>query len=189
LLASSLAWSADTIKISKSIESLDGRPYFQSHEDWLGLPLNFAPIEEVRKELEKKIGRTLNSKGEAHVTVITSPEWRTLGQYLKMDVLDGLVVKEKMMGAKIKVKCLKKITATVNGKVEESWFVSLEAPELKEYRNEVWRRYVAAGGLPEDFDWKRWHPHITVGFTAKEVHDEDKVTKEKSRCEIDLVAN
>ena len=179
-------WAVDSISISNKIETVEGRPYFQSHDEWVGLPLAFAPVEQVRKDLEKMIGKTLQHRGEAHVTVITPPEWRTLSQYIKMDVLDKLVVKEKMMSVKLKVKCLKKVTATIKGKTEESWFIAVDAPELKEYRNQAWRLYVGAGGLPEDFNWKRWSPHITVGYTSQDLHDEDKVSKEKADCVIPL---
>ncbi len=169
-----------------AIESLDKRPHFKPHPDWVGVPLPFAPIEQLRLELEKQLGKKLQHRGEAHVTVITPPEWRVIGQVLKMSTLDRMVAETSANKAKISVKCLKKVSAQLAGRTEESWFIAVDAPELRDLRHRIWRRFLANGGSPDDFQWKRWAPHITLGFTARDLHDEDRVNKEKMACAFEL---
>ncbi len=172
----------------KGLESLEKRPYFKPESDWVGIPMPYGPVEKIREELEKRIGKKLQHRGEAHITVITPPEFRILSQTLKMNTIDKIVAKEGSMKAPIKVLCLKKVTAVLGEKTEESWFISVESAELREFRNQVWRRFVANGGIPEDFAWKRWAPHITVGFTSRDLHDEDRISKEKAECTYELKA-
>jgi hypothetical protein len=189
LVLSLSSFAAETIVADiKELESLETRPYFKPEPDWVGIPMPYAPVEKIRTELEKRIGKKLQHRGEAHITVITPPEFRVLSQTLKMNTIDKIVAKEGSMKAPIKALCLKKVTAVLGGKTEESWFISVESAELREFRNQVWRRFVANGGLPEDFAWKRWAPHITLGFTSRDLHDEDRISKEKAECAFELKA-
>lgn len=178
-----------SIPLSKEIEVVDKRPYFLSHPDWVAVPLPFAPIDQLRQNLEKSINIKLQHRGEAHITILTPPEWGILSQVLKMEDVEKLVLKERLMNSKFKVKCLKKVTATIKGRSEDSWFLAIDAVGLKDFRQEVWRLYVARGGTADDFKWQRWAPHINVGFTARDLHDEDQINKEKVGClmEINLI--
>lgn len=175
-----------TIPLSKEIVAVDKRPDFVSHADWVAVPLQFASIDQLRQNLEKIIKAKLQNRGEAHITIITPPEWSILSQVLKMEDLERLALKERLMKNTFKVKCLKKVTASIKGRGEDSWFVALKSPGMKDFRQEVWRLYVARGGSPEDFKWQRWAPHITVGFTARDLHDEDQINKEKVGCAMEI---
>jgi len=186
---SGVCFAADTITADiASIESLEKRPYFKPRPDWVGIPMPYGPIEKIREELEKRIGKKLQHQDEAHITVITPSEMRILSQTIKMNTVEKIVVKESAMKAPVKVLCLKKITAVLGNKSEESWSVSIESSELREFRNQVWRRFVANGGIPSDFQWKRWSPHITLGYTSSALHDEDRLSKEKTECSYMLKA-
>ena len=189
LIFSLISFAAETLTVNiKELESLDKRPDFKLEADWVGIPMPYAPVEKIREELEKRIGKKLHHRGEAHITVITPPEFRILSQTLKMNWIEKIVAKEGSMKAPIKVLCLKKITAVLGNKTEESWFISVESAELREFRSQVWRRFVANGGIPGDFAWKRWAPHITVGFTSRDLHDEDRISKDKADCTYELKA-
>lgn len=54
---------------------------FVEHKDhssmgsWLGVNLSYGPFDQLRKSVEKTIKYKLNSRGEAHITVITPPEF------------------------------------------------------------------------------------------------------------------
>jgi hypothetical protein len=189
LIFSLTSFAAETITTDmKALESLEKRPQFKSQADWVGIPMPHGPVEKIREELEKRIGKKLQHKGEAHITVITPAEIRILSQTIKMNTVEKIVVKESAMRASIKVLCLKKVTAVLSNKSEDSWFISATSPELLEFRKQVWRRFVTKGGIPEDFQWKRWSSHITVGFTSQELHDEDRISKEKAECSFELKA-
>lgn len=182
-LATGTSFAAETITSDiATIESLEKRPYFKPRSDWVGIPMPYGPVEKLRAELEKRIGKKLQHKGEAHITVITPSEMRILSQTLKVNTVEKIVVKESAMKAKVKVLCLKKVSTVLGSKSEESWLISMESDELREFRNQVWRRFVANGGMPDDFQWKRWSPHITLGYTSAELHDEDRLSKAKTEC-------
>lgn len=187
LLGASFARAADVpLVIAKSVEAVASRPAFVSHDDWFAVALDFTPVEKLRSELEKRIGKTLLHRGEAHLTLVTPPEWSILSQVLRMKDVEALAEKKKVHQQPFRVRCVKKVSATLAGAVEESWFVAVSAPELLEFRKDIWRLYMAKGGPSEDFKWRRWVPHITLGFTKRDLYDEDLVNKERADCAFAL---
>lgn len=170
------------VVLDKAVEAIASRPAFISHEDWFAIPLVFAPVAKLRAELEKRTGKTLLHRGEAHLTLITPPEWAILSQVLRMKDVEALAAKKKVQERPFTVRCVKKVTATLAGATEESWFIAVSAPELLDFRKDVWRLYMVKGGPSDDFNWRRWAPHITVGFTKRDLYDEDLINKEKADC-------
>jgi len=182
VLAVATSTVPEVLTLHPEVVSLEKRQAFISHPDWLALPLAFGPLEKLRKDLEKKIGKPLQHQGEAHITIITPPEFSTLSSVFKMQEIEELMTKYKALRSPVELECVKKVTATVNKLTEESWFVAVRSKGLLEFRQEVWRNFVARGGDPESFRWQRWSPHITIGFTSRDLHDEDRVSKTDAPC-------
>lgn len=186
-LGASVARATDVpLALAKSVEAVASRPAFVSHDDWFAVALDFAPLEKLRGQLEKRIGKPLLHRGEAHLTLVTPPEWGILSQVLRMKDVEALATKKKVHERPFTVRCVKKVSAKFAGATEESWFVAVSAPELLEFRKDLWRLYMAKGGSSEDFKWRRWVPHITLGFTKRDLYDEDLVNKEKADCAFAL---
>lgn len=189
LLFSLSIGAVETLRVDlKALEAIDQRPYFKPAPDMVTIPLPVAPLQQIRGALEAKLGRKLLPKDTAFITVVSPAEFRVIGQTLKMNTLDKIVAKEGSMKAAIKALCVKKMTTSLGGKTEESWYVDVESPQLLELRQSIWRRFLVNGGLTGEFLWKRWSPHITVGFTSADSHDEDRVIKDKSECVYRLEA-
>ncbi|MBY0517894.1 MAG: hypothetical protein K2P81_13375 [Bacteriovoracaceae bacterium] len=173
----------------ESPADLKNRLPYISQAKRVEIPLKQAPVEMIRVELEKLIGESLNHEAEAVIPLITHEEWRMLSSVLKMSDLDLIVEKEKMMTKKIDLRCIKKITTEVKDKKEVSWFLSFSSPELVKVRKQIWRKFIMNGGLAEDFQPTRWSPNVTLGFNSAVFSDEDKMSKDKIDCEIELKSN
>jgi hypothetical protein len=181
--------AAEVLKVDlNALESVEQRPYFKPSTDSVVVPLPLAPLRQIQSALEEKIGRKLLSHDSAFITVISRAEFRVVGLTLKMDTLDKIVAKEGSIKAPVKSLCLKKVTTSLAGKTEESWYIDTESEKLLELRQHIWRRFLANGGQTGEFLWKRWAPHITVGFTSADSHDEDRIIKDKSDCIYQLTA-
>ncbi len=144
------------------------------HEDWVGVEMKAGSVEELRKGLEKDLGRPLAPVSRARLTVVTPSEWAILRSVLKMQDLDQLARAKRLQEQGFTPGCLKK-----SG---DGYFVAVEAPEMRAFRRDVWRLYVSRGGTGEDFEWRRWHPHVPVAKVPQGTLDEDYVYKEKTPC-------
>lgn len=184
LLFAFAAWSATEapLTLSGDIVAMPKRPYYMPHEDWIGVALPVAPIEHLRQQLEKRLGRKLEHRNEAHLTVISQAEWRVLKQRMKMDDADKYVAKFGLQTMPIKMVCVKKVTMKMGKRSEKGWYISAKVPEMNQFRRELWRLFVARGGDPDEFEWERWKPHVAIGFTAKEFFDEDQVNRDDEPC-------
>lgn len=74
------AVEAQPFKISADIHRTDSTPFIPHTESkpygsYLAMNLPFEPIEALRKELERRESVSLAHRGEAHITVITPPEF------------------------------------------------------------------------------------------------------------------
>src|SRR5690606_33375030 len=74
--------------------------------EWLGQELKFEPYNELRQQLEKKLGRSLKSRGEAHVTLITPPEMKILREKIGHQSILDLAKTHKAATADFEVLCL-----------------------------------------------------------------------------------
>jgi hypothetical protein len=51
---------------------------FLENKSHLAMNIPYIPVESLRKEVEKRLGSDLKNRGEAHITVITPPEYERL---------------------------------------------------------------------------------------------------------------
>lgn len=149
---------------------------------WLGQNLEYGPYEELRILLEKKLGTPLKNRGEAHITVISPPEMRVLlqapappgGDKLTATGIAELAKSKKLGGTDFDVICL----GRGQKEKQRTYFVVVRAPEWIEFRKDLARR----AGLPKDFRATTYYPHITLGFTDKDLHLQDGVIKDETSC-------
>ncbi|MEZ4742924.1 MAG: hypothetical protein R3B45_10835 [Bdellovibrionota bacterium] len=65
----------------------------------------------------------------------------------------------------------KKVPA--RSKVDETFFVITESNNLIEIRKSIYKRYISNGGNPKYWNPKEFYPHITIGFSHKDIHYPD----------------
>lgn len=188
LLFAGLCWGEDTtsttLLLDKDWADSNFRPYFYSHDEYYAIPLPHAPVAFLRNELNKRYKIDLLSTGEAHLTVLSPSDWRILGQRVTMPEVEQLALKQRAHVAKIETLCLGQVVSEVKGKKNTTWVLKVDSPELRQFRRYIWRIYVTKNGSGEDFDWESWNPSVTVGYTDKQLYDEDLTARETFECLI-----
>lgn len=159
LLLSSLAFA--------SVEGL-------SRESFVPLNLNFDkrsyaavdfPYREFRALLsvaDQMAGQELKTRGEAHLTVLTPQEYQRLGTQMRDLLIQELKQIDWTKDA-VEAQCIARGTAMIAGHMESTYFVVVSAPKVDRIR----RKY----GLTT------YYPHVTLGFTSRDLHFEDGVIK------------
>ncbi|MNT88586.1 hypothetical protein D3C72_2291690 [compost metagenome] len=58
----------------------------------------------------------------------------------------------------------------------------MESHELLEMREAVQKLFIAKGGNSSEFLPGKYYPHITLGYSVKDLHYEDGVVKDLRSC-------
>jgi hypothetical protein len=158
-----------------------------SFDNALALNLPYAPILNVRGQLERALGlrldylRAWNPAGEAHVTVVTPPEFaNVLSRHLSMAEIEGVARAQNIQLADVEVLGLGSGRKLIEGRSEETFFVIVDSMKLRRIRTEVWKLFVRKGGDPADWDPTWFFPHVTIGYTLRDLHEPDVIKNLRS---------
>ncbi len=160
---------------------------FVSHSDWLGMNLDPQPVEQLRQQLESIGQNTLKSRGESHITIITPPEFSQLKAKISRQDLDLHAQKMDLQKIQWKPLCVAQAVNPLNSKMI-TYYIVVEAPGLLELRKELHLQFVKNGGNPKAFNFNNFHPHITIGFTERDLFESDGIIKDTRHCRFDLTA-
>lgn len=194
LILSSFALAASQkIYISEQVYKNSKLP-FQSHhgagafDSYLVMDVNYPSVADVYKQLLAAIkGVPLTNRGEAHITVITPVEFsEILKSKLSMQEIDNIAKKNKIQDANFEVVCVGKGSLEVNSKIEDTYFIIVRSADLLKIREEIQKLFIKKGGQKDDFRPQYFYPHITLGFTLRDLHVDDGVIKDESSCVYDL---
>ena len=191
--------------LTVSAAGFDGRSVlFIPQKNYVAMPLPFAPFSDLhrhliaRVETEQGLNSKLISRGEAHVTVLTPPEFDQLKSLISIDEINSIANALDIQNSKITPVCLGRGDAVVEGKHEQTYYVVVEAPKLLEIRRTIAETFVKRGGSLDisaasspasshaAFDAENFYPHVTVGFTKRDLFDQDGVIKSKKSCVYSL---
>ncbi len=152
-------------------------------KSYLALNVNFVPVKELRQRLETEIANELKSRPEAHITVITPMEYdKVLAKKIKMREINALADKLKIQDSSFKPICIGKGSAQSNGDTADTYFVVVSTDALFHLRAEVQKLFISKGGLAADFNPENFYPHITLGFTQRDLHFDDGIVKDERSC-------
>lgn len=174
--------------LSRGIFETKSIPYLPhrgtgAFDSYVTIELPYAPAKALRESVEKQTGVTLKNRGEAHITVITPPEYfETLRQYLMIEELDRMAISVSLQSARFMPVCLGRASATLNDNRESTYYVVLHAPEIVRFRLSVFKSFIKRGGDGSRFDPFAFYPHITLGFTSRDLHETDGVKKGHNSC-------
>lgn len=178
--------SAESLQISRSVTDPVA---FISHQGteagyWLGENVNYAPVANLLSQLKQRLpSETLNSRSDAHITVITPPEYLTLKPYLSQTDIDQIAQQQHIQQSTFNIECLGRGQAVTDyGTILNTYFLVVKSPALINLRKKIFDQYVAHGGMPSRFDPEHYTPHITVGFTQRDLFEQDGVYKQKNAC-------
>ncbi|MCB9254818.1 MAG: hypothetical protein H6617_09065 [Bdellovibrionaceae bacterium] len=146
----------------------------------LALNVPYPPIRQLRSKIEEALGLPLdhfkgwNREGEAHVTVITPPEYANiLKPILSMDDIHELAKALSIQQSDLKILGIGSGKKRIGENEESTFFLLVDSYKLRKLRLQIWRRYVKKGGKPQDWDPTWFFPHVTIGFTKTDLHEPD----------------
>jgi hypothetical protein len=151
---------------------------FVSHNDWVGMQLAPEPFFEIRERLEKTEG-PLKNRGEAHVTILTPPEFKSFGDKLSINEIEA-GISDDVQAARWTSICLGQGNLTSDPKLK-TFFIVIDSPDLVAIRHKI-KIMANLKNTGRDFNPEAYTPHITVGFTERDLHLQDGVIKDRSAC-------
>lgn len=168
---------------------------FISHVDstdgyWLGRNVNYLAVKAIYQQLQKRLpALQLKTRGDAHITVITPPEYKNiLKPYLTPKEIDQIAKQMNIQASEFTPVCLGRgQKLETNGKAMQTYFIVVKSLALLKLRQKIYEEYVAKGGVPSRFDPQHFTPHITVGFTNRDLFESDGVYKQANACISKLV--
>lgn len=149
---------------------------------YVDVKVPYEPIAQLKKEIEAREGVTLQSRGEAHITVITPPEMSVLRTRLSLEQINGTIEKSRVQSIPIQLQCLGRGQLKQGDRRLATYYLLVQAPGLLQVREKLRQLFSAAGGERQAFSVERFRPHITVGFTERDLHSEDGVIKDSRSC-------
>lgn len=149
---------------------------------YVDMKVPYEPIAQLKKEVEAREGVVLQSRGEAHITVITPPEMTVLRTRLSLEQINGTIEKSRIQSIPIQLQCLGRGLLKQGDRKLATYFIVVQAPGLLQLRERLRQQFIAAGGEKQAFSVERFRPHITVGFTDRDLHSEDGVIKDSRSC-------
>jgi hypothetical protein len=179
-------------KLSKSIFNNSTLPFI-SHQgsgpfdSYLTMEIQFEPVAELFRQLLVLKRMPLTSRGESHITVITPVEFNeVLKAKLSMNEINVIAKKANVQSATFETVCVGKRSLEIDKKLEQTFYVIVRSNDLVKIRDEVQKLFIKKGGDAGLFKPKQFYPHITLGFTKRDLHESDGVTKDERSCFGDL---
>ncbi len=154
---------------------------FISHPDYLAVAVPTAPAQALLGDLDRALGAKLKSRGEAHITVLTPPEVSVLAKKLPMRSIEALADAQKLQQSAWTPMCLGVSVARSN-RALQTYYVVVKSDALFAFRRELHARFVAAGGAAAAFDPADYRPHVTLGFTQRDLFEADGAQKTPASC-------
>lgn len=152
-------------------------------DTYLTMEVPYTPVKSLYKELSNRSNLPLITRGEAHITVITPPEYYgELKAYITMDEIDQIAKEMNIQKSQFNVKCLGSGALAIDGKEEKTFYIVVESQDLLNIRQRILDTIQARGGSPVLFKPERFFPHITVGFTKRDLHESDGIFKDVRTC-------
>lgn len=149
---------------------------------YLAMNVDFSSLGDVRKDIEAKEKITLQHRGEAHITVISPPEYEQLKSVLTMELINEVALLNRIQETPFEIVCLGRGRLRADNKTLSTYFIVLDAPGLISLRHTLATLYKTNGGQPNEFKPDEYFPHITIGFNERDLHSQDGVVKDKSSC-------
>ena len=164
----------------KGIMVTDGPRYY------LAKSINFDPINELRKDIEASNNIVLKHRNEAHITVITPPEFEdVLSEFVSKEEINHLADAFDLTQESFHIACIGR------GQLDElqTYFLLIESERLVEFRRKIQLIYEQRGGVSGAFVADHYFAHITIGFTHRDLHESDGVIKNPRSCWARVILN
>lgn len=189
-LCAQMAYAGTEVDLSKSVAYNEQLPFVAHHgsgamDNALAMNIQYAPVKAVRDQLSTDLNFQLkyftgwNADGEAHVTVITPPEYDNyLKPYISMKRIEELAKQADIQKSVVDILGIGSGEAVIDGKKEQTYFLIAYSDELQNLRYKIYDEYVKNGGPKDAWDPAHFYPHITIGYTLRDLFEADGVIKD-----------
>ncbi|MES2803890.1 MAG: hypothetical protein V4654_15465 [Bdellovibrionota bacterium] len=150
-----------------------------STKSYVSLDLEYPEYQQTLNKLDAFLSTSLVNRGEAHITVITPPEFKTLTAKISAETIHQEW--EEWKTKNFKKVCLGEGSLKEKNLVFKTYYIVVEASELLAFREHLKNKYAV-----ENFKASVFYPHITLGFTEKDLHFEQGVIKDRKSCPKNL---
>ena len=148
-------------------------------KNYVSLELAYPKYQAILQHLQQGIERKLKSRGEAHITVVTPPEFEILKSKLSPAQIHALAAGFLKKPISFEHVCLGQGKKKIKDQIEQVFFIVVTSSELLQLR----RALTEEGHFNKtEFDPELFFPHITLGFTDRDLYFEDGIIKNKAAC-------
>lgn len=152
-------------------------------KNYISLDLAYPNYKLLLDKLEHRLGHSLKSRGEAHITLITPPEYKSLTQKLTPEQIHQEASEFFATEPKFTNECLGQFVKSAEPAKPVAYYVVVSSTEMLQFRKKLADK---AGLSRSDFDPELFFPHVTLGFTDRDLHFEDGARKDKNSCPTNL---
>lgn len=184
LFAFSIFAEASDLRISKAMLNNSKMPFVERSQA-LALNVHYKDIKSLREKISSSINRQLkflqswDRNGEAHVTTITPPEFsNTLSKYVPEQKMNEIARSFKIQESDIEVLGIGSGKKKFGEETGETFFVIVKSENLLKIRDAIYQEYLKAGGPARNFNPKNFYPHVTIGYTHSDIHEQDGLIKD-----------
>ncbi|MFZ3229262.1 MAG: hypothetical protein WA160_03570 [Pseudobdellovibrio sp.] len=154
-------------------------------KNYVSLDIAYPYYKMILGKLENRLGKSLKSRGESHVTLITPPEFNVLKTKISPEQIHKMAAVFFETKPEFKSVCLGKFEKKILSEPQQVYFVVIESKDFLEFRKSL----ALQSGLDKNtFDPDLFYPHVTIGFSERDLHYEDGAIKNATACPADLKA-
>ncbi|KAJ1735576.1 hypothetical protein LPJ72_001800 [Coemansia sp. Benny D160-2] len=189
---------APTFLLKKSALDSTGIPFTSHASDkpfgsYLQQTLDFGPFKELFDAISAASNATIHSRGEAHITVITPPEFDLVLKPggVTIEEIESIATANGIQNARLMPVCLGRFNGTLPdpahstdkaGFLLYSLVVADVYSDLLTIRRKIFKLYGEKGGQGALFQPEAFWPHVTIGYDRQDLFIEDGIYKGSNYC-------
>jgi 2'-5' RNA ligase len=155
---------------------------------YLTMNIHYPPVKALFAQLAADHPLKLKNRGEAHITVITPPEFADVLQHkISIVDIDKIAAEMAIQSSAFSVLCLGRGTAQIKQQPVGTFYLLVESTALLNIRHKIHALYVLRGGQSTAFIPTDYFPHITLAFSVRDLHESDGVIKNRQSCYAKLI--
>ena len=175
-------------KIYKPVAFISHNDPIKKYGTYLARNISFEPVSQIRRHIEMRRNLKLRHRGEAHITILTPPEYNQIREWnpsVNMNSINRLVgpVVQYLHFNVLGIGSVKGLNT--NNEISEVFFLVVRSRGLRAIRKLI----AAEWSIPKKiFDPMQQDFHITIGFTVSDLFSRPgfEVRKDKSSLQLDL---
>lgn len=144
--------------------------------------LDYTDYKDLIAVIENTKSLKLKSRGESHITVITPPEFEALSKKISIQDINKIALDSDIQHSSFDKICVGE------GQKDDlkTYFVVVSSPSLLAIRKTISKQFAKNGGQAKDFKAENFFPHVTIGFTERDLFESDGVVKDAASCILPL---